>query len=523
MAIMYPQNISEYMPTDSERIFYNALKVQLPDTYEVFYSVHWSQYKNGVRQSSEADFIVTSPDYGYICLEVKGGNQIRIEGNNNWYVIDAEHGERKLKRSPYLQAEDSMYYFRKIFSQTYNIDYSGIFGAGVAFPFYSLPNTEVVSNRDRSCTIELEDMNSLEASIKRIFKTAAGSSFGRRMYSKMQHKLLLELIRKRIAISAAAGALVKYKDQQLQLINRVQDNYVFLLQKMKSFYLKGGAGTGKTWIAMKMASAIAQHTDEKVLFLCVSENLAIKVKSLLRQNNVIVRDMQTLTSELNLSNDTSTTIIPDDMRYDAIFVDEAQDFSVEEGRLVQKCLINPSVSKLCAFYDDSQTLTTDDFIYPFGNDLPVFCLRENIRNTANIYAWAAQKTNLGTEVIVNPVEGPTPTTEYFDDKLGLTYRLEQLFKEYLEDEHLPSSSITIIVDDIDHFIRLFPDGIAKWSFARMEEPTDSILCIASVADYKGLESDMVIYIHGDNSSVNERYTAYTRAKYYLIELIRRNF
>ena len=70
---------------------------------------------------------------------------------------------------------------------------------------------------------------------------------------------------------------------------------------------------------------------------------------------------------------------------------------------------------------------------------------------------------------------------------------------------------------------MFPDGIAKWSFGRMVEPTENLLRIASVEDYKGLESDMVIYIHAENSSGNERYTAYTRAKYYLIELIRRNF
>ena len=523
MAIMYPQNISEYMPTDSERIVYNALKSQLTDTYEVFYSVHWSQYKNGVRQMSESDFIVTSPDYGYICLEVKGGNQIRIEGNNNWYVNDAEHGERKLKKSPYVQAEDSMFYFKKLFSQTYNIDYSGIYGAGVAFPFYSLPNSEIVSNRDRSCTIELKDMNSLETSIKRIFKTAAGSSFGRRMYSKTQHKLLLELIRKRIAISAAAGALVKYKDQQLQLINRVQDNYVYLLQNMKSFYLKGGAGTGKTWIAMKMAASVAQTPGTRVLFVCVSKNLASMVKTFMQGRNVFVKDMKTLISELNCSSDMEDITIPVEMKYDAIFIDEAQDFTMDEGQIIKKCLASPKTSKLCAFFDDSQNLITQGFIYPFGNDLPVFCLRENIRNTANIYTWAAQKTNLGVEVIVNPVEGPTPTTEYFDDKLGLTYRLEQLFKEYLEDEQLPSSSITIIVDDIEHFMGLYPCGIAKWSFGQMINPTESMLRIATVEDYKGLESDMVIFIHDENSSVNERYTAYTRAKYYLIELIRRNF
>ena len=32
MAKMYPKSISEYMPTDSERIVYQELKNQLPDS-----------------------------------------------------------------------------------------------------------------------------------------------------------------------------------------------------------------------------------------------------------------------------------------------------------------------------------------------------------------------------------------------------------------------------------------------------------------------------------------------------------
>ena len=84
---------------------------------------------------SEADFVVASPDYGFLCLEVKGGNSVRIE-DNVWYLSDAVHGERKLNMSPYDQAEKNMYYFNKVFSNKYNMRYSGTFGAGVVFPFY---------------------------------------------------------------------------------------------------------------------------------------------------------------------------------------------------------------------------------------------------------------------------------------------------------------------------------------------------------------------------------------------------
>lgn len=158
MANMYPKNISEYLPTDSERIVYQELKNQLPDTFDVFYSVSWTSYYAGRLVKSEADFIVASPDYGFLCLEVKGGNGIRIE-DNNWYLSDAVHGERKLNSSPYDQAEKNMYYFSKVFSSKYNTKYSGIYGAGVIFPFYPIGEELELSNRHRTCTIDSNDLN----------------------------------------------------------------------------------------------------------------------------------------------------------------------------------------------------------------------------------------------------------------------------------------------------------------------------------------------------------------------------
>lgn len=46
---MYPKNITEYTPEDSERIVYQELKNQLPNSWDVFYSVPWTTYKRGRR------------------------------------------------------------------------------------------------------------------------------------------------------------------------------------------------------------------------------------------------------------------------------------------------------------------------------------------------------------------------------------------------------------------------------------------------------------------------------------------
>lgn len=526
MAHMYPKNIAEYTPEDSERIVYMELKTQLPDTWDVFYSVPWTSYKRGRCIKSEADFIVCSPEYGFLCLEVKGGSQIRKE-HDIWYLSDYENGERKLNCSPYDQAEKSMYYFESVFSNMYSISYPGIFGAGVVFPFYSIPEELNLDNRERECTIDCYDLNHLSMRIKKIFKLWGGSSYGLRVYNAEHHKALVELIRDRIAISAAAGALVRYKEQQLQVINRVQDNYVYFLSNVRRFYIKGGAGTGKTWIAKKMAIQNAKTIDKKVLFLCASKRLVDKVKEDLPDSI----DVMTMTDILSIVSDTmsdyaapmyqgiseSIYLYP---KYDAIFVDEAQDFNQEWAGIVRHMLRDDS-SVLGVFYDDVQIIREESFGNAFDIPSQPYLLRENIRNTANIYQWTAEKTNLGKDVVVNPVEGPTPVTEILSDRYELTNKLETLLKKYLEDEHLSNNSMIIITENKNQLLSEYANGIAKWRFVDHTAMNENEIQVVSIEDFKGLESDMVVYIHNINTTDNLNYIAYTRAKYYLIELIRR--
>lgn len=527
MANMYPKNISEYMPTDSERIVYQELKNQLPDSFDVFYSVKWTSYENGSLVKSEADFIVASPDYGFLCLEVKGGTGIRIE-DNVWYVADTVHGERKLNVSPYDQAEKSMYFFNSTFSNKYNTRYQGIYGAGVVFPFYPVNDELGLDNRNRTCTIDSRELNDVYSKIKKMFRLWGGASFGRRLYSKTQHEAFLELVRERVAISAAAGALVKYKEQQLSVINRVQENYIYFLSNVRQFYIRGGAGTGKTWIAMKMAMDEAVSGDKKVLFLCASERLAdvvreeigtmVEVKDTRMLFSSVIKDFQSFSSPTYQG--IHDNIKPDCEKYDAIFVDEAQDFTAEWAQVVRKLLVDPQESRLGVFYDDVQVLREESFSDGFGIITLPFLLHENIRNTANIYNWTSEKTNLGKDMIANPVEGPTPQTEVIQEKGQLTLTLEFLLKKYLSDEHLSNHSLIILTDDVSYLSEMYASGLAKWRLVHGTTTRGNEVSLYSVEEFKGLEADMVIYIHSAAASQNMNYIAYTRAKYYLIELVR---
>ena len=99
-----------------------------------------------------------------------------------------------------------------------------------------------------------------------MFRLWAGSSYGRRYYPASQHRAFLELIRDRIAISAAAGALIRFKDQQLSVINRVQDNYIYLLKNVKQYF-------GDSWLIKGLPKNIytrAKGEADEAMYVHVS-------------------------------------------------------------------------------------------------------------------------------------------------------------------------------------------------------------------------------------------------------------
>ena len=506
MAVMYPNNIHVLDPEESELEVYSQLRDQLDDSYTVFYSVEWNRKrKDGSLEKSEADFIIENPKYGFLCLEVKGGSHMEISPEGTWTLHTIKYGSRDLDRSPYKQAEDSMYFFKDKYKKEYNIDYSGLFGAGAVFPFYVLPHSESISNRDSICTIESPEMNNLAEKIKGMFKAWGGARFGRNRYSQQEHQFFLDMVRKRTAMAAAAGALVKFKEKQLDEVNRAQDNYIYFLSNIRQFYVRGGAGTGKTWIALKLANGEAENGG-KVLLTCKSVALASTLKGM-AEEGVDVVDLDTLKGSGIKG------------QYDAIFVDEAQDFSEEDAFNLKLFLKDEKQSRLGVFYDDVQKVRAETFGDAFMIEIPPFMLHENIRNTAYIYKYATSETELGQDVITNPVEGPTPKSENIAGNKKLAQRLNNLLKEYLVDEKLQTSSMVILVDDLEEFNGLFPDGIAKWKFVEHPCQTEEEIRVSTVEAFKGLESDMIIYIRRNDASQNLNYIAYTRAKYYLIELV----
>ena len=523
MAIMYPKNIELYDATASEKKVYRLLENQLPDSFVVFYSVQWVDEENGVQKESECDFLIFSEQDGFLTCEVKGGRYYKKEGSQ--FILGEREGERVLKRSPMEQAEESSRYFKKLYSQEYNENFNGTFGSISIFPFYAVDDPVLLDHRPKDIVFDISDLPNLGKCIKKAFLFYKRKN-GNTLFTKSQRINFKNLINKRIASEVAAGALVEAKQLELNSINRIQDNFIYFLKNYKRTFITGGAGTGKTWIALKFARQGALE-GKTVLLTCSSQHLA----SLLRKMLGSYKNVDVFSFEELIKNDLGVkpSVLDNNQmfmlyeqlgckKYNVVIVDEAQDFDQYQALAISSHLKDED-SEMRVFYDETQNVFDKDFKDGFDIHLPPFVLRENLRNTASIYDWAKQKTNLGTDVITNQVLGPIPTTTKYLKTFDSKNSIENDIIKLIDIETILPDSIVILCDhELYDEIKTW-EQIGKWKIYDSDVPSPGQIRYSLVEDYKGLEANVVFYVHSQNTPLKYDYVAYTRAKFYLFEVI----
>lgn len=531
MAKMIPTNLDLSNPTDSERKVFNALKSQLRPDVHVFYSVSWQTTDIlGKRKQSECDFLIIDPKYGFLTCEVKGGYRLEVTANREWRVWDSEHEFHGLTRSPQEQAEENARYFKQLYEDINKMNYEGVYGAFTIFPNYIVDDVQLRDNRPGTIVLDKSNMNSLSDCIDNVFKYYKGKK--KVFFTNDQRSKFMDLINNRKAISAAAGDLIENKEKEFETINRVQDGYIYFMKEHNQVLIAGGAGTGKTWIGMKLAIN-AYKDNKKVLFVCYSPKLSEYIKcelhnsfgndsvSVLSYEELIKIDKKNLEylkypyKLIDEYNDNNF------MHYDTIIVDEAQDFDKYEAMIIRLHLEDDDKSDLYVFYDKTQNLYHKDFADGFMIKENTFHLRENLRNTASIYNFACDKTSLGSEVIANQIIGSRPERKCFNSIFELNEYLENVLNILIDREFVPSKYITVLVSN-ELYPTYFDMKISKWTFNNENTNVSNIIKLVKTEDFKGMESNVVFYIHDSHSTKEFDYVAYTRAKYFLYDFIIKN-
>ena len=532
MAIMHPSDITKRKHVKSEEKFFNACRDQLNGKYHVFFSVRWYSEEDGKRIDSECDFLIFNPDYGFLCIECKGGKGIYVDADDTWFL--EEHDEdRKLRCSPYKQAEESMRFFKRYYEDELETAYHGIYGNAVVFPNFAV-NTPITVESPLALTIDCDDMGNLQARIVEIFRyfNVKRGSYASFMAPDSQKKFI-SLINKRVALSVAAGALIEDKERELAEINQTQDVVIDLLTHYPRAFVVGGAGTGKTWIGIKKIKRCLA-SGKRPLYLCYNSVLAARVKKIINSVDADVYSIDELAkvvlgdaSETAPSNhgckeyaelfDAQPTL----SQYDLVIVDEAQDFT-EDWAYCSNLLVKEKGS-LYVFYDESQNVFSRDFGEKFFIDGEPFVLRYNIRNTSNIYQYTLDRTTLGKDTLVNQIEGVEPDERKITRKQAAISFIDSVVNKLVNKEGVFPEKIAILSNrGLDQSVLNDVQYVGGYPLTMLDEQMPNSVLFAKVEDFKGLEADIVIYINhtykGEANTQEVRavqYTALTRARFYL--------
>jgi hypothetical protein len=209
--------------------------------------------------------------------------------------------------------------------------------------------------------------------------------------------------------------------KKIEKLTADQYQIIHHIRHRKRAIISGCAGSGKTLIAAEKAIRLDQ-AGFKTLILCHNPHLAEYIKRLVAGSSIVVSDITSFINKLSgtyiqdewckysepLEQDVNRafdTIFDSGSIYDAVIVDEGQDFREIWWTIIDAILEKSASNILYIFYDDNQSLLPFRSKYPI-EELPV-SMSKNCRNAGNIFE------------IVKKFHPNSPLTSHFLSSDGL--------------------------------------------------------------------------------------------------------
>ncbi|MFB9166543.1 nuclease-related domain-containing DEAD/DEAH box helicase [Arthrobacter psychrochitiniphilus] len=378
----------------AEQAVWNQLKAGLPDDVVLAHSV---QVRNGSAEH-EIDILVLWPGVGMAAIEVKGGLVTLEQGQ--WYQSGGKENKHRLL-DPIAQSQGSLHGFRKWIEGQLGSKLSNRFAYMAAFPYSRVPQEWVKSGSPRALILDEHDCKSPTEKIRHAIETEGGATSP--LAAKFMVRIIPHLEGNLEQADTSSAGQTEIEDEQNHLTIR-QKVLLSATRSLPRIKFTGGAGSGKTWLAVEKARLLSKQGKRVGLF-CYNKGLGMYLQrqvapwksakpTFTGEFHEYVRslgvpdgigqayfdvDMPTKLKELALT-------MPGAEKFDAVIVDEAQDFAPLWWEALRGCLKNPDTAEIYAFMDDGQDVynrwANEDSI----RDLLPIHIDENLRNTKRIAA-----------------------------------------------------------------------------------------------------------------------------------------
>lgn len=559
MARMYPDVDPSQLEHCSEEPVYTALRDQLSDDYVVLHSYPWLRpwRGEGALLEGEADFVIIHRRRGLLVLEVKGGATIRYDGHR--WTRDAEDGPREFQ-DPFKQARRSMYSLLEIMEER-----SGgrirrrdlVHGYAVVFPHMDYEG-EPPPHADRAIVIGRRHLPFIEQAIATAFQAWTD---GDRQLGPGQYRMLLnDCLMPRFRVFRAVGPDISAAAEQLLELTETQAQVFEGLYVQDRVLVEGVAGSGKTFLALHRALAFARQ-GRRTLFVCYNKELAAWIRRQVAEDPdtedyrslITVQNFHALAADLanaagidfrpaqggQLTEAFWDDEVPDlleqavlalglggsRVQFEAIVVDEAQDFSLGWWYALTQSLLATPDGPLYAFMDPNQSLR-GELQEPPVEFAARFRLTVNCRNTRRIAVASASVLDLEPKTFSRAPAGAQPRVLRASSPGQQKGLVLQELRKLLGREDISPRQVAIIgpaawdrgsLADVAEV-----DGVPIVSSADAWRNGEGLL-VTTARSFKGLEADVVLlYDLGDFGRLfrkEDLYVACTRAKVLLIAVV----
>ena len=549
MALMIPNYIHNDCKSNAERRIFKRLNEELSENHIVFHSLGLARH--AYKLKAEIDFVVIS-SRGLICLEIKGG-RIKYE-RGVWVFINRFDDATQKRESPFEQASSGMYALRRDIVREFGKNSpqsQAVLGFGVIFTdqifTYESPEWDLNRLIDEAIIRLplqrlLDDLYDYsEKEIKRV------SGHDCIKMTQNQLKDLSRFLRPNFDLIPTLSSSINESYNELIRLTEEQYDILDQLNFNKKIFIQGGAGTGKTILAVEQAKREAA-IGKRVLFVCFNTMLAKYIRKIFADTELIEvftingyarKIISEASMDELLQNKTDEEYFEkslpevfekavvdcyDNPPFDVIVVDEGQDMNTEKHINMLDWVLVGGINdgQWMWFEDEQQNIFNSSKSAEYNNFLlekynpTMFKLTKNCRNTKQIGTFNSLATN--TESAKYLVEGGliVKPTFYRNNKEQLKH-LDGIIKK-LVDQGVPMEDVIILSYKTKEKSVL--RNIDYINGKKLEQLNDSncrdngCLYFTTVHKYKGMESKVIIVTDVDEFESSERkalnYVAFSR-------------
>jgi hypothetical protein len=554
MGRLIPKVPVDEISNKPERDVARALVESLPNDCVIYHGYPWLKTerhdKGSVLKEGETDFVIVVPSHGLLVLEVKGG-EIEFDPQSMCWYRRLESGAQRDIRDPFWQARRNLYYLR---DRCIEVGYQAskkvpfVYGYAVIFPdcVYQGP---APPGAEPAIILGSSDLALIDRRVKSALRQWNPSGQDLRI-EKEDQEIIQRAISPSFQLLPVLFRRIEEEAEKIFQLTEDQKQLLEFLANRKRAAIEGVAGSGKTLLAIAQAQRFASQ-GKKTLIVCFNRNLADWIEMSLPESFeklIVVRNYHRLC--FDLCREAGVNFAPPPSWYsegqlaafwqeevpelllkaseknpdqfDAIVVDEAQDFH-EEWILTLELLNKESDrGSLYVFYDPAQQL------YIRGpQQLPSlgepFVLPVNCRNTRKVADYCGKFRGVEMLTRGNAPEGEDPYVVSVKDGVEQAKKIVESLKEWVNIGKLRPSQIAILSPARLNKMYIFSQGhIANIPITENlnEWREDHGVLFSTIRTFKGLEADAVLLIGMPLDRLfsqykNDHYVACSRAKHRL--------